>query len=280
MHQDPLSKFSPEIVETVRNLRLLDDDLMTVVFEDKGCVELTLQIIMDKPDLKVTDCKTQVSLKNIHGKSARFDVWATDNSGTQYNIEIQRADKGAGCKRARYNSAMLDANITEPGDDCDKLPQTYVIFITEHDVLGKNQLCYRVERTYRNESTGQHEKFGDETHIIYVNAAYEDDSSALGKLMEDFRARNSENMYFEPLKTQVYAHKELPKGVERMYKTVEELQKKAAEAALTQGRNEGAIKDIISLVEDGLLTVPQAAERLHLSACQVEEYLKGRKTVS
>lgn len=103
-------------------------------------------------------------------------------------------------------------------------------------------------------------------------------------IMEDFRARNSENMYYEPLKTQVTANKETAKGVERMCRAVEELQRKAAEAALARGRDEdraeGEIKAIISLVEDGLLTVPQAAERLHLSTHQVEEHLKARKAVS
>ena len=74
---------------------------------------------------------------------------------------------------------MLDANITQPGDDCQAPPKTYVIFITENDVLGKGQLCYRVERRYRVERTGQYEIFDDDAHILYVNAAYEDASTAL-----------------------------------------------------------------------------------------------------
>lgn len=41
---------------------------------------------------------------------------AVDADNRVYNIEIQRSDKGAGAKRARYNSSLMDANVTEPGE--------------------------------------------------------------------------------------------------------------------------------------------------------------------
>ena len=49
---------------------------------------------------------------------------------------MQRNDKGASVKRARYNSSLIDANVTELGDEYEKLNETYVIFITENDALG------------------------------------------------------------------------------------------------------------------------------------------------
>lgn len=54
-----------------------------------------------------------------------------DLTGRVYNIEIQRSDSGADVKRARYNSSLIDANVTEPGESYEKLNETYVIFITE-----------------------------------------------------------------------------------------------------------------------------------------------------
>ena len=62
--------------------------------------------------------------------------WLSMRENHVYNIEVQRNDKGAGVKRARYNSSLIDANVTEPGDEYEKLNETYVIFITENDVLG------------------------------------------------------------------------------------------------------------------------------------------------
>ena len=70
----------------------------------------------------------------------RLDVLATDSTGRKINVEIQRSDKGAGRKRARYNSSMMDANLLRKGEKFDELPETYVVFITEHDVIGKGSI--------------------------------------------------------------------------------------------------------------------------------------------
>ena len=72
--------------------------------------ELLLHIIMGKSDLKVEEARTQYSIKNLAGRSVRLDIYAKDTAGKRYNIEVQRADKGAGAKRARYNSSILDVN--------------------------------------------------------------------------------------------------------------------------------------------------------------------------
>lgn len=62
---------------------------------------------MEKPDLKVEDVRTQVFVENLLNRSVRLDVL----TGQTINVEIQRSDKGAGRKRARYNSSMMDANL-------------------------------------------------------------------------------------------------------------------------------------------------------------------------
>lgn len=173
---------------------------MKKVLEDKECLELVLRIIMGIPTLEVTQHRTEELVKNLQGRSVRFDVWAVDAQGKQYNIEVQRSDKGAGSRRARYNSAMLDANVTEPGENLENLPETYVIFITENDVLKKGNLSYNIERMYQVDGTGVHEHFNDGSHIIYVNGAHGDASTELGKLMADFRAQDPDKMYYETLK--------------------------------------------------------------------------------
>ena len=127
-----------KILEKIQQFCLLDDDFMTKCFEDNiECTELVLRIIMDKADLKVREARTQYVIKNLQGRSIRLDIDAVDSTGKEYDIEIQRTDKGAGTRRARYNSSLLDANVLLSGEETDKLPETYVIFITENDVLGR-----------------------------------------------------------------------------------------------------------------------------------------------
>ena len=58
-----------EDLQRLRGLRLLDDDFMQKVFEDKACTELLLQIILKRADLKVLHVKGQQDIKNLQGRS-------------------------------------------------------------------------------------------------------------------------------------------------------------------------------------------------------------------
>ena len=124
-----LERKHEEDLQRLRGFRLLDDDFMSKVFEDKECTEFLLQIILNRNDLKVQSVHGQHDIKNLQGRSVRLDILAVDIIGRVHNIEIQRSDKGAGVKRARYNSSILDANITEAGDKYEDLNESYVIFI-------------------------------------------------------------------------------------------------------------------------------------------------------
>ena len=123
-----------EDLQRLRGFRLLDDDFLTKCFEGSTeCIQLVLQIVLEIPDLEIVDVRTQVFVENLLKRSVRLDILATDSAGKKINVEIQRTDRGAGRKRARYNSSMMDANLLQKGEDFDALPETYVIFITEHD---------------------------------------------------------------------------------------------------------------------------------------------------
>ena len=136
-----------EDLQRLRGFRLLDDDFLTKCFEgDPKYIQLVLRIVLEMPDLMVVDVRTQVFVENLLNRSVRLDVLATDSTGRKINVEIQRSDKGAGRKRARYNSSMMDANLLRKGEKFDELPETYVVFITEHDVIGKGQPLYHIGR--------------------------------------------------------------------------------------------------------------------------------------
>lgn len=152
-----------EDLQRLRGFRLLDDDFLTKCFEgNTASIELVLQIVLKKPDLKVLDVRTQVFVENLLNRSVRLDILATDSTGAKLNVEVQRSDKGAGRKRARYYSSMMDANLLMKGEDFDQLPETWVIFITENDVIGKGVPIYPIERCFLE--TG--EIFEDGSHIL------------------------------------------------------------------------------------------------------------------
>ncbi|MFQ7131428.1 MAG: Rpn family recombination-promoting nuclease/putative transposase [Dorea formicigenerans] len=238
-------RFDKKDLERLARLRLLDDDFMTKVFEDKECAEILLQIILERKDLKVLRVQVQYTVKNLQGRSVRLDILAVDETGKIYDIEVQRDDKGAGTKRARYNSSMLDANITEPGEEFEKLPETYVIFITENDVLGGNLPIYHIDRTIQESK----ELFQDESHIIYVNSQITDETE-LGKLMQDFRCTSAKDMNNPVLAKRVSYFKESQEGVAVMCKEMEKMREEVREETTKKVREEKEKKVIRNMLAE------------------------------
>lgn len=245
-----------EDLRRLRGLRLLDDDCMQKVFEDKACTELLLQIILKRADLKVLHVKGQQDIKNLQGRSVTLDILAVDTDNKVYNIEIQRSDKGAAVKRARYNSSLIDSNVTEPGEKYENLCESYIIFITENDIMKEGLPIYHVDRTVIE--TGK--LFGDEAHIIYVNSQIHDES-ALGKLMYDFYCTDAGKMNYEILADRVRYFKEDEKGVATMSRVMEEMRNETERAK--------AIKDAKGMLESGKLTYEEIAKIAELTIDEV-----------
>jgi len=66
-------------LKIVRSLRLIDDELMTVVFSGNiKTTELLLKILLNRDDLKVTKSMTQLEIHNLFGKSVKLDIVAED----------------------------------------------------------------------------------------------------------------------------------------------------------------------------------------------------------
>ena len=91
------------LLSKIAQFRLFDDDFMSKVFEDDiEATEFLLKIILQRDDLKVIESKGQVTIKNLLGRSVLLDIKAKDTAGKMYNIEVQRADEGAGEKLAYF----------------------------------------------------------------------------------------------------------------------------------------------------------------------------------
>lgn len=114
-----------EDLQRLKGFCLMDDDFMTKCFEgDPQYIQFVLRIVLEKPDLVVVDVRTQVFMENLLDRSVRLDILATDSTGEKMNVEIQRSDKGAGRRRARFNSSMMDVHLPQKGKDWGALPET------------------------------------------------------------------------------------------------------------------------------------------------------------
>ena len=248
-------------LERLKSLRYIDDDFMTVCLADNyEGVELILRIVLGREDIIIKSVRTQELLKNLQGRSAILDVHAIDSTKREFDVEIQRSDAGAGAKRARHNSSLLDAHILKSGDDTENIPDSYVIFITENDVMGKNQAVYHIQRYV--ETNEGNELFGDGSHIIYVNGKYRGNDKT-GKLMHDFSCTNPEDMNYEALAKKARYFKQDEKGVAIMCKIMEDMRNEKAK--------EVRIDNALRMIKDGELPLEKIALYSGLSVDEVKE---------
>ena len=253
-----------EDLQRIRGFRLIDDDFMNACFNDNlEGTELLLRIILNKPTINVKRVKTQKLMKNLTGRDIWLDIDAADDTGTEFNIEVQRADKGAERKRARYHSSIKDAYLLRPGDDFSKLPESYVILITENDVMKSGIPIYPVERVIM--PTG--EPFNDGEHIIYVNGDNKDSATALGKLMHDFFCTDPDEMHYKQLADKVRYFKENEEGVRTMCATLEKMRDETAKKATERTK----IQLALNMIKDGNLSVDQIAKYTMLEVDKIKE---------
>ena len=134
-------------LELLAGLRLMDDDFFSEALDEKiAPVEYILNTVLERDDIRVLRTEAQVEYKSAANRSIKLDIRAVDAEGRVMDIEVQRADRGAGVRRARFHSSMLDRTLLDKGKDFEDLVDTYVIFITEHDRFGAGLPLYHVER--------------------------------------------------------------------------------------------------------------------------------------
>ena len=241
----------PENVEQIiDNLTLFDDDLMSMVFDGNlPAAELLLRIILKRDDLQIISVIGQKELENpiVGGRNIRLDILVQDKEEKIFNVEVQRSNKGADERRARFHSSMIDSRMLKAKQDFKELRESYVIFITQNDYFGYGLPIYTVNRYL--EELGI--VFRDGSHIIYVNGSYRGNDE-IGKLMYDFACKDSKDMHYPELAEGVKHFKE-EGGRELMCEAVEayaakkaeEAAKKAAEEAAKKAAEEAAIKTTI-----------------------------------
>ena len=171
MSEEIKKQWSEETLEAVDKLCLFDDDFMSLVFDRNiEATEYLLNTIFERSDMKVIEVVGQREYKNpvVGGRCITIDIYAVDSTGKVYDIEVQRADSGAVPQRARFHSAMVDTRMLKEKEKFKEIKDSYVIFITQNDVMKGDLPLYHVERVVKE----QNRDFGDGSHIIYVNGAY------------------------------------------------------------------------------------------------------------
>ena len=223
----------PEYLEKLARLRLIDDTFMRKVFENNTpATELLLRIILQDDKIKVVKALSQYTLTNLVGHSVQLAVLAQDALGRHLNVEVQSKPDGASPQRARYYVGAIDTAHFPKSVDYRTLFDTYVIFITETDVLGAGQPIYHIERKIEENGAS----FNDGSHIIYVNGNCRYEQTALSRLMHDFFCTSASDMHYHELKQRVKYFKETEEGVQTMCKIINDLVENGRKEGIAEGK--------------------------------------------
>ena len=256
-------------LQRLRDFRLMDDTFMRAVLKNNlPLAQGILRTVTGLHDLVLTSEKTQEDMVRVTGaRSICLDVYGSDSLGRKYDLEVQKASSGAGPNRADYHASVLNIENLRANQDFDELPETFVIFITEHDVFGEGEAVNSFH--WRNDRTGK--LLGARSNILYINGDYTGDDD-IGRLMHDFKCKNPEEMYDRDLAERVYYYKHTEKGVEEMCQIMEDLREETAKRANA--------KTLVAAVEHVAGKLNGSIEAAcDMVGCSVEEYQDAKELI-
>lgn len=214
-----------------------------VMCEEENCkdfLEMVLQIPIDHVEVS----KEKSIIYHPEYKGVRLDVYAKDENHTHYDIEMQALKRTAIEKRSRYYRSHMDMELLRSGEEYDKLPNTYVIFVCDFDPFGGKKYCYTFENMCLEDTNL---KLKDGCQSIFLSTYGENEgevSPELVSFLEYVKASDVENEknfqdpYVCRLQRSVRQVKE-NKEMEERYMLFQELLDDERAEGRAQGRMEG-----------------------------------------
>ena len=200
-----------EQMALVQSLNVIDDIFFHKIAEDPEVCEEILQIILEKPKLKVIHSQVQRFLRNNGARSVILDALCELGDGSVANIEVQKADDDNHQKRVRFNQSNIDTLLTEKGIKYEDLPDVYMVFISKFDIFAKGRTTYHIDRVIQEEGI----VVDNGVHEVYVNVAV-NDGTEIAELMQYFKDSNGANEKFVKLCNRVDYFKYEKEGVKVM----------------------------------------------------------------
>lgn len=181
--------------DAVSRMTILSSSLFAVKFfsrwESKR-IEFALRILLDKPELAVTKCRSELVDPLDLGKGSRIYAYAQYGAAT-LAILLQIGGVSEDGRQARYNFALLNLEsqneFGKAYTEENGFPDSYVIFISDEDVLKTGKAVCHFESYVLPMGI----QFDDGTHILYVNASIME-NTPIGALMHDFNTADPDEM--------------------------------------------------------------------------------------
>ena len=246
-----------KIREEAGKLNPIDNAMFVEMAHNREFCEEILCVILTDPLLEVLEWESEYAAVNRQGRSSRIDCVCELGDGRIVGVEVQRADNDDHQRRVRQNSALLTTNYSEPGTKFMDIPDVVFVFIAAFDIFGGNRPIYHVDRVVRETKQVVYNGFDE----IYVNAQGRD-GSPVSRLMAVFTEDDTYDDMFPVTSSAKRRYKLTEEGRQEMTAELEKMMDKERTEGREEGREEGRIRELISLVTDGIITIAQAANRL------------------
>ncbi|MEW4410990.1 Rpn family recombination-promoting nuclease/putative transposase [Clostridium sp. AN503] len=160
-------------------LQFRDAFMFAATMEDEEICRGVLERVMGIPIRMVKVVGEATLLVNPDYRGVRLDVYADDEKGSVYNVEMQTTDKKNLPKRSRFYQGQMDMVELKPGMDFNELPKSFVIFICTFDPFGHG--LYRYTCMNRCSETG--EELGDEAYKVFLSTKGQNDAEEAPELI-------------------------------------------------------------------------------------------------
>lgn len=154
-----------------------------VMSKKDNCLQL-LQIALPELDLKeIIDISPQKPIDlNLFEKSSRFDVFAKDDQGRVFDIEMQNLQIDFLEQRSWYYLRQLqNKNAPKRGENYGKIKSSYVIFFCMFDPFDEDRAVYQFDFSERRNHNLIMESAG---HIVFFNTKGKDRSGITVQMAE------------------------------------------------------------------------------------------------
>ncbi len=121
----------------MRDLTIKDWPMFDRVVRDPHVCAMMLETILGIEVGRIEYIDDEHSEKpSLYGRGVRMDVFVKSGNKV-YDIEMQTTKKHSITRRMRYYQATMDTAALKEGEDFDHLPESYIIFICDHDPFDK-----------------------------------------------------------------------------------------------------------------------------------------------
>ncbi len=179
--------------KTLQKLTLKDNFLFAAVMSEpencKQLLELTLGIAVDHVEV---DTEKSI-VYHPQYKGIRLDVFARDEKGTRFNVEMQVAGQPLE-RRCRYYHSQMDMDLLLSGVPYGELPDSYVVFLCDFDPFLLGKYRYTVKHVFAEDGSFHYE---DGSHTVFLSTKGKNEEEvpeALVRFLKFLSAEEAESM--------------------------------------------------------------------------------------